>query len=72
MKKNLGSLDRILRLSFAVIVAILYWQGFIGGTLAIVLGIVGIVLAATSFISYCPIYGVLGIRSILKKVSAGK
>ena len=63
MKKNIHSTDRIIRLLFAAVVAVLYLTNVITGTLAVVLGVVAIVLAATAFINYCPIYYVLGIST---------
>ena len=63
MKKNIHSTDRIIRLLFAAVVAVLYLTNVITGTLAVVLGVVAIVLAATAFINFCPIYYVLGIST---------
>ena len=56
MKENMGSLDRILRALFAVIVAVLYFTNVISGTWAIVLGILAIVFLLTSLIGVCPLY----------------
>lgn len=59
----MGGLDRTLRIVFAVVVALLYWQNIISGTLAYVLmGAAGILLL-TSLVNFCPIYRVLGINS---------
>nr|WP_081926286.1 DUF2892 domain-containing protein [Nonlabens ulvanivorans] len=63
MKKNLGNIDRIVRILFAVIVSILFFTNVITGTLGIILLIVGGVLLATSFMNFCPLYAVLGINS---------
>lgn len=63
MKKNMGNLDRSLRTAAAVVIAILYYTGMISGTLAIVLGVFAIIFALTSFISFCPIYTLLGINT---------
>lgn len=56
MKKNMGSADRTIRVSLAVLVAILYFTGVIGGTLAIILGILAAIFVVTSFVSFCPLY----------------
>lgn len=56
MPKNMGSVDRVVRISIAVAIAILYFTGTINGTLAIVLGIVAIAFLVTSLMSRCPIY----------------
>jgi hypothetical protein len=63
MKKNMGRMDRGIRLSLAV----LYFTNVIGGTTAIVLGVIAIVFALTSFISFCPLYPLLGINTCKKK-----
>lgn len=67
MKKNMGIMDRSIRLSLAVLIAILYFTNVIGGTTAIVLGVIAIVFALTSFISFCPLYPLLGINTCKKK-----
>lgn len=56
MKKNMGNLDRIIRLLVAAVVVVLYFMNVISGTLAIVLLIVAAIFVATSFISFCPLY----------------
>ena len=66
MKKNISNTDRLIRLSFAALVAFLYFSQLIQGTLAIVLGIVAIIIGATALINFCPIYRVLGISTIKK------
>jgi hypothetical protein len=67
MKKNLGNVDRVLRIAFAVVVAILYFTKVISGTSGIILLIVAGILALTSLVSFCPIYWTLGWRSIKKE-----
>ena len=56
MKKNMGSLDRIIRISIVVLIAILYFTNVISGTLAIILGIVALVFLLTSLVGVCPLY----------------
>lgn len=63
MKKNVGSIDRIIRILFAVVVAVLFFTDVVTGTLGIVLLVVSGVLLATSFINFCPLYAILGINS---------
>lgn len=41
MKKNMGSVDKAIRIAFAVIVTILFTTGTISGTLGIVLLVLG-------------------------------
>ena len=56
MKKNMGSVDRIIRLVLVALVAVLYFTNVISGTLALILGILAVVFLITSLISFCPLY----------------
>lgn len=60
MKKNVGKPDRIVRAILAIVLAVLYFTGVTEGTLGLVLVIAGGVFLATSFVSFCPIYAILG------------
>ena len=66
MKKNMGIADRVVRTIIAIAIGVLYFTGRIGGTLAIILGIVAVAFLVTSFISWCPAYGPLGISTCKK------
>lgn len=63
MKKNMGGIDKAIRISAAIIVAILYFTSTISGTLAIVLGVLAGIFALTSLVSFCPLYTILGINT---------
>ncbi|MEZ4826221.1 MAG: DUF2892 domain-containing protein [Bacteroidia bacterium] len=63
MKRNMGNTDRIVRILVAVIVAVLYFTGVIGGTLAIVLSVLAGVFVLTSLVSFCPLYAIFGIST---------
>lgn len=63
MVKNIGSADKMIRLIIAAIVIALYFTGTVTGTLGIVLLVVAGVLVLTSFVSFCPLYAMLGINS---------
>ena len=63
MKKNMGSLDKGIRITVAVAIALLYYFNVISGTLAYVLMAVAIIFLLTSFINFCPLYTILGINS---------
>jgi len=56
MKKNMGNIDRIIRVSIAVLVAVLYFAGILSGTWAVILGIVALVFLLTSLVGTCPLY----------------
>jgi hypothetical protein len=56
MKQNMGTIDRVGRILIAVVVAVLYFTGVIGGPLAIILGIVALAFILTGFVGTCPLY----------------
>jgi hypothetical protein len=64
MKKNIGFLDRIIRIILSVVFAALYFMQVITGTIGLILLIAGGVLLATSLVDFCPIYKIFGIDSI--------
>ncbi len=63
MKKNMGTIDKVIRLLVAVVVLILYFTHVITGTLAVVLLILAAVFVVTSFIGFCPLYVPFGFNS---------
>lgn len=67
MKKNIGSIDKGLRILVAIIIVVLYFTRVISGNLAIGLGILAIIFAITAFINFCPIWSALGINTLDKK-----
>lgn len=64
----MGTLDKGIRIIIAIAIALLYYFNVISGTLAYVLMAVAIIFLLTSFISFCPLYTLLGINTCkLKK-----
>lgn len=63
MKKNMGTVDRGIRIAVAVTVAILFATNVIGGTLAIILSVVAGIFLVTSLVSFCPLYALVGLRT---------
>lgn len=66
MKKNMGIIDRILRIILAIVVAVLIYMQTLTGTAAIILGIIAGIFLLTSFISFCPLYPIFGINTSKK------
>jgi hypothetical protein len=66
MKKNMGTVDKIIRILLAIVVIVLYLNGSITGVAAIILGILAIVFIVTSLIGFCPLYVPLKISTIGK------
>jgi hypothetical protein len=63
MKKNMGNVDRIVRVLIAVVIAILFFTKVISGTLGIVLLVLGGVFLLTSLVGFCPLYAPFGIKT---------
>ena len=63
MKKNMGSIDRVVRIILAITLVLLYYFEVITGTWAIAGIVLAVVLAGTSFISTCPLYMPFGIST---------
>lgn len=63
MKKNMGGTDRIIRIIVAIIALALYFTGTITGILSIIALVVAGIFLLTSFISFCPLYGILGLNT---------
>jgi hypothetical protein len=67
MKKNRGTVDKVVRILAAVIIAGLYFANIISGTVAIILLILAGIFILTSFMSFCPLYLPFGISTRKKK-----
>ena len=67
MKKNMGSIDKLIRILVAVVIGVLYFTNQITGIAAIILGIFAVVFLLTSAIGFCPLYLPLKLSTIKKK-----
>jgi len=67
MKPNVGTVDKIIRIALAVLVAILYFTNVVSGTLGIILLVLAAVFVLTSLVSFCPIWAALGVNTGKKK-----
>lgn len=56
MPRNMGQIDRILRLAAAIVIAGLFFTDRLRGAAAIVLGILAAVFVVTSVVGTCPLY----------------
>lgn len=63
MKKNMGSIDKAIRLIVAAFVVVLVFAKVITGTWAIILLLLSAVFVITSLISFCPLYYPFGIST---------
>lgn len=64
MKKNMGTVDRGLRIALAALVVVLCLTQVITGATAIVLGVIAAVFLLTSFVGVCPAYLPFGLSTI--------
>lgn len=67
MKKNMGTIDKALRVLAAIAIAALYFMHVISGTLAIVLLAVAAIFILTSLVGTCPLYLPFGISTNKKE-----
>jgi hypothetical protein len=67
MKKNMGNMDRIIRVIVAAVIAGLYYSNIINGTGAVLLLVLAVIFVLTSFLGYCPLYSLLGIQTCRDK-----
>jgi Protein of unknown function (DUF2892). len=67
MKKNMGTVDKLIRILVAVVVVVLYFTHVISGVLAIILLALSAIFVITSLLSFCPLYLPLGLSTRKKE-----
>jgi hypothetical protein len=67
MKKNMGTIDKALRIIAAVVIIALFFTNVIVGVLGIVLLVFAGVFILTSLVSVCPVYSLLGMNTRKKE-----
>jgi len=63
MNKNMGAVDKLVRLVVALLLILGYFQELVSGVLGIIFLIVAGIFILTSLVSVCPIYSIFGISS---------
>jgi hypothetical protein len=63
MKKNMGSVDKLLRLGLAIFFVVLYLTKVITGTWGVVILLIALTFVVTSLFSFCPLYWPFGINT---------
>lgn len=63
MMKNMGNLDRALRLAIVLAIAAAFLLGKLSGTIALILGVVALAFFLTSLVGICPLYMPLGLST---------
>lgn len=69
MKANMGLADKMIRILVAIIIYVLYFTGAIGGTLGVMLIVIGGAFIFTSVVGVCPLYLPFGWSTREKKAS---
>jgi len=63
MEKNMGKVDKVIRLIIAAIITTLYFTNVINGIFGIVLIVLSAVFVLTSLVSFCPLYLLFGLKT---------
>lgn len=66
MKKNMGYTDKKIRVTAAILIAVLYYTGVISGNTGIVLLVLAGIFVLTSWLSFCPLYPIFGMNTCKK------
>ncbi|MDF1673955.1 MAG: DUF2892 domain-containing protein [Vicingaceae bacterium] len=67
MKKNMGAIDKVIRVIIAIAFSILFFTGTVEGVLGYILLALGAIFLLTSVISFCPLYAPFKINTCKKK-----
>jgi len=67
MKKNMGTIDKTVRIVLALVAVVLFFTHVVSGVLGIVLLVVAGIFVLTSLLSFCPLYWPFGISTSKKK-----
>lgn len=63
MKKNVGKIDKMIRIAIAALIALAGITKLLTGIPLTIASIIAIVLVLTSSVSFCPLYAMFGIKS---------
>ena len=67
LNKNMGSIDKVVRILAAIIFVYLYFSGTVTGVLGIILLAFAVIFILTSLISFCPLYLPFKFSTVKKK-----
>ena len=63
MNKNMGNLDKLIRVLLAMVFVILYLTSTVTGTLGLALVAIAVLFVLTGLVSFCPLYTIFGINT---------
>ena len=67
MPKNMGIIDRVLRVIVAAVLGYLAWSPILNGVAAYIAAGVGVIMLLTSSIAFCPLYLPIKLNTGAKK-----
>lgn len=67
MKKNMGSVDRVIRLLLAAFFVILFVFNVVAGFIGYLLLLIAAIFILTSLVNFCPLYAIFGIKTCKTK-----
>ena len=62
MKKNMGNIDRIVRIAIAIILIALNAKGLVSGGTALTAIIIAVTFLVTTIFGFCPVYKLFGVN----------
>ena len=66
MKTNESNIDRIIRAVAGVVLLYLGFGGVLGGALAVVADVLGVVMLLTGAVGFCPLYAMFKFSTLKK------
>ena len=63
MRRNMGTIDRAIRITLAIGGIGLIAANMVTGVAAVVVGVVAAVFILTSTVSFCPLYALIGLKT---------
>lgn len=72
MEKNVGSIDKNLRIIAGVLLIVAAFLAPVSGVLRGAMLVVAIIALVTAFSGFCPLFTVLGISTVEKKKQGGE
>ena len=72
MERNVGTIDRVIRIVLGIVLVALGLSHTVTGGLAVAAYVVGAVALVTGVVRYCPAWSILGMRTCPLKPSPNK
>ncbi|GGD55756.1 YgaP family membrane protein [Muriicola marianensis] len=63
MKKNMGALDKVIRVVIALVAAALVYYDVVEGMYSYILLTITAIFLLTSLVGFCPLYGLFGLNT---------